>query len=423
MLSRVARTAAAVVLAVHLAAGIAALILLPHGFAPDDLHLWSNTVIPALASVVTATALVRFFFFRSRASTVSVLVAAASGGWTSAVITGAVLFPTSMSPARCAAPASVALALLVFAWWAAERRALSIVALVVGGGLGAVVILAQRAPLASTRPVGGALSEVRGEPSSEDAAVGQVAFTCGKNKMRIKPLLSFQSRSPDRTWPLLAGGDAGNRRKLSHYVKTPTGFRAAYIDDGESTIVAVRDKNGLALDIEATSKLPEPVYARVNAWTTIHLPFEATLTFGPTGATRFPIEPAGPAPGFTQLAYLGADLVFRVVRASATDVGPFAELAKGHLGRDEPLTIEIRPRDEKDKGCRLVFKDWPAQVSTEASPSTGWGVPQNAIQLSSRDGEALIVLALADAGAGRGPGSVGHAEGTYKNRLRVEALR
>jgi hypothetical protein len=50
-------------------------------------------------------------------------------------------------------------------------------------------------------------------------------------------------------------------------------------------------------------------------------------------------------------------------------------------------------------------------------------VPQNAIQLSSRDGEALIVLALADAGAGRGPGSVGHAEGTYKNRLRVEALR
>lgn len=423
--SRVARFIAAGILALHLAASIAALVLLPHGFAPDDVHLWSNTIIPAMASLAVASALVRFFFFRSSAPTVSILVAAAAGGWTSAVIAGAVLFPTSMTPARCTVPALVALVLLGLARWSSGRLAPSLVGLVAGAGLGVVVILAQRAPLASTRPLGGTLSEVRGEPSSEEAAVGQIVFPCGKNKVRLNPLLTFQGRSPDRTWPSLFADEPGSHRKLSHYVKTPTGFRAAYMDDGESTLVAVKDKNGLGLEVDALSKLASPVYSRVGAWTTIHVPFEATLSFGPTAPARFPIEVAGSSPeGSAQLAYLGADLAFRVVRSHQAGKGPFSEVAKGRLGRDEPLILELRPRDDaRDKGCRLVFKDWSSQLSTEPSPTVGWGLPQSSIQFFSRDGEGLVVLSLADTGPGSAEGSVGHAEGTYRNRLRVEPIR
>lgn len=424
---RLARFVAAGLLAVHLAAGLVALNLLPHGFAADDIHLWSNTVIPALASVAIASALVRFFFFRSSAPTVSLLVAAAAGGWTSAAVTGAVLFPISMTLPRSALVALVALVLLAVARWSSERTVLSLLALVVGGGLGVVEVLARRAPLPSTRPLGGTLAEVRGEPSSEDAALGQIVFPCGKNKLRLNPLLTFHSRSPDRAWTLLSPDENGSHRKLSHYVKTPTGFRAAYMDDGESTLVATRDKNGLGLDVDAMSKLQAPVYSHLNTFTTIHVPFEATLSFGPTAPARFPIEPADyPSGRPAQLAYLGADLVFRVVRASDAEKGPFTELARGPLRRDEALTIELRPadaRDAGDKGCRLVFGDWTSQLSTEPSPTAGWGLPQSSIQFFSRDGEGLVVLTLAGTGPGRGFDSVGHGEGTYRNRLRVEAIR
>lgn len=423
---RSAHLVAALALAAHLAGGIAALLLLPHGFAPTDIHLWSNTVIPAVASLAAAATLVRFFFLRGAAPAVSVLIAAAAGGWASAVVVGIGLFPSSMTSSRYGIPAAVALALLVLARWASDRTAPSILALSIGGGLGTVEVLAQRAPLPSTRPLGGTLSSVRGEPSNEEAAMGQIVFACGKNKLRLSPVLTFQSRSPDRTWTLLSPDAPGAHRRLSHYVKTSTGFRAAYIDDGESTLVAVREKKGRSLDIDAMSKLETPVYSHINSWTTIHVPFDATISFGPTGQTRFPIEPADyPTGRPVQLAYLGADLTLHVVRARDAEKGPFTELAKGPLKRDESLSIELRPNDamDTDKGCRLVFEDWTSQLSTEPSPTAGWGLPQNSIQFFSRDGESLVLLTLAETGPGRGFDSVGHAAGTYRNRLRVERIR
>jgi len=419
-----ALVAALVVLALHLALGIAALVLLPRGFAATDIHAWSNTALPACAVLVTAGALIRYFFLGSAPGPVAGLAAAAAGGWTCAVGTGVVLFPVSFSLSRALLPGALAVVLVAVAVGTSQRAWISALAGVGGGLLGGLVIVAQRAPEPSTRPAGGALAEVRGPGSSDEAASAQFIFPCGKGKLRVSPLLSFQSRSPDRTWTLLAPpSEMGSRRALAHYAKTPSGFRAAYTDDGESSLVAARDKTG-ALDVEAVSKLPAPVYSHLNAFTLVHVTFEASIALGPTGATRFPIEPADyPSGRPAQLAYLGDDLSFVVVRAHDAEKGPFTELARGRLGRDEPLSIEIHPRGDKDKGCRLVFKDWAAQVSTEASPSAGWGLPQNSIQFFSRDGEGLVLLALAETGPGRGFDSVGHAAGTYRNRLRIETIR
>lgn len=424
---RITRVIAIVDLVVHVIAAGAAMTMLPHGFGLTDIHLWSNTVIPAVSVIATVIVLVRLLFFGSSAVALSVLMAALAGGWMGAVITGVVLFPSSMTLGRCAAAGGVALAFLAVAVWARERTTPTLVGLGAGAALGFVLVLAQRAPAPSTRPLGGTLAEMRGEDPVEEAATGQIVVGCGKGKLRISPLLSFQSRSPDRTWTVLAPDEPAPRRVLTHYAKTPTGFRASYTDDGSSTLVAVKDNKSGVVELDAVSKLGQPVYSHLNSWTMIHVTFDATLSFSPTGPTRFAIEPADyPTGRPAQLAYLGEDLSFRVVRARDAEKGPFTELAKGHLGRDEPLVLEIRPRnetDKTDKGCVLVFKDWSAQVSTEPSPTAGWGVPQNSIQFFTRGSEGLVLLALAETGPGRGWDSVAHAEGTYRNRLRVAPLK
>lgn len=454
-----ARVACVAVLLLHLIAGITALLLLPHGFALTDVHLWSNTVVPAVAVLVTVVALVRYLFLRASPMLLGVLVAAAAGGWLAAIVTGGVLFPASMPASRLAAPAAVGLALVALAWWAKERVVVSAIALVVGGALGGLEVFAQRSAEPSTRPAGGTLAEVEGEAASDDAATGQIVVPCGKGKIRLNPMLTFQSRSPDRTWVVLAPPqDLRKQRALTHYTKTANGLRASYTDDGESTLVVTRDKSG-AVDIEALTKLAAPVYAHLDTWTTIHVSFDATVSFGPTGPTRFSFEPADyPTGRPMQLAYLGEDLAFHVVRARDAEKGPFAELAAGHLTRDEALSIEIRPRGDKeeknddseetpkgkgkgrgkgkkkdkakkdlepdrDHGCRLIFKDWSAQLSTGPSPTAGWGLPQNSIQFFARDSESVVVLTLAETGPGRGYDSVGHAAGTYRNRVRVEPIR
>ena len=44
-------------------------------------------------------------------------------------------------------------------------------------------------------------------------------------------------------------------------------------------------------------------------------------------------------------------------------------------------------------------------------------------QFFKNGNETLIALTLAETGPGRGFDSVGHAEGAYKNRLRIEPIR
>jgi hypothetical protein len=411
---------AVVVLTIHAAACAVALVYLPRGFAPSDLHAWTDTWLPLAAALVIVVALVRFVFFRSSGLFVSLVSAAIAGGWLAAVVTGNALFPVSINMERSVGPAAIAIALATVAWATKLRLWPSLTAGAIGAVLGAVEVYGQKAPPPSTRPLGGTLADVHGEPTKDDAATGQVSFPCGKEHVRVRPLLTFESRSPDATWTVLAPpGAFGPRRKFEAFAKEKNGFRARYTDDGESSLVATKDAKGL--DIEAMSKLPHAVHSHLNAFTLIHVPFETTVAFSPTGQERFSVDPSDyPSGRPMQLAYLGADIAFHVVRASDAEKGPYTELAKGRLGRDEPLTIDIRHKDGSPGTCKLTFKDWAAQVSTEASPSAGWGVPQNSIQLISRGKEALIVLTLAETGPGRGWHSVGHAEGTYRNRVRVD---
>ena len=80
--------------------------------------------------------------------------------------------------------------------------------------------------------------------------------------------------------------------------------------------------------------------------------------------------------------------------------------------------------DEGRAVGRLSFLDWSAQVSTQLSPTAGWGVPENAIEFSLAGDEpsspASLFITLAATSVGRGWNSVGHAAGSYGNRIMVE---
>ena len=60
------------------------------------------------------------------------------------------------------------------------------------------------------------------------------------------------------------------------------------------------------------------------------------------------------------------------------------------------------------------------------SSTAGYGLPENAIEFSldgvSPKSAAGIYLTLAATGAGRGYNSIGHAAGTYRNRMLVERI-
>jgi hypothetical protein len=182
------------------------------------------------------------------------------------------------------------------------------------------------------------------------------------------------------------------------------------------------------------------VYSHLNSFTRIHFNFPAKLAFSPIEKEEFAVEPADyPSGRPMKLAYVGSDLELHVVRASDGEKGPFTELAHGRLTRDTALAIEIHPekqadpsavggqaarkKESEDRGCKIVLRDWAAQISTDVSSTAGWGLTQNSIQFFLKDGETFVVLTLAETGPGRGWDSVAHAEGTYRNRLHTEDLR
>ena len=103
---------------------------------------------------------------------------------------------------------------------------------------------------------------------------------------------------------------------------------------------------------------------------------------------------------------------------------------KGHsiswprAGLSGPISLEITLCDEDRAIGRLTLLDWSAQASTQLSPTAGWGVPENAIEFSLNGDEptspASLFITLAATSVGRGWDSVGHAAGTYRNRITIE---
>jgi hypothetical protein len=426
------------VLVGHAFGAAAWVAFMPRGFPLSHARFWANVAVPVaiIACVIAALAEAR----RGRlAVTRSVLLSLATM-WIVAAIVGRMIFPTSLE-LRWLAPLFLGAAVALAAN-AAHLRSVRLpthtlaLALLLGAGIGAALPWMQRAPVASTRPPNASMAVALAGHIPDDLPrtrrVGPALVTLGDGQLTVShdryvvyvnPLLTFISRSPDRCWTSLAPRDArvGPRRRL---VQAGADGMLHYSGDGPSNLW-VGSSDDLRVSVVANSHLPQPVYSHLNTFCELQLAGHRKLavSFSPCPDARIHVVPSDyPVGRPARCAYLGVDGVFRVVEASSGEKGPFRELASGRLARDQSLSLTFH--DDGRPFCTVTLDDFASQASTELSPTAGWGLPMNAIEFS-RDSEretspASVFVTLAGTSVGRGWDSVGHAAGTYRNRMTIE---
>lgn len=155
-------------------------------------------------------------------------------------------------------------------------------------------------------------------------------------------------------------------------------------------------------------------------------PFRLGLRFSPSPELVVEVVHSDyPFGAPARLAYLDEEGIFRVVQAKDAEKGPFTTLGEGPLARGEALGIVLVELGEQHNRelATIVFRDWSLQVSTELSPTAGWGLPQNAVEfgrISMEPTSAVYIdLTLAGTSVGRGWDSVGHRAGVSENRVEI----
>ena len=426
------------ILTAHATAAVAWWWLLPGGFAMSHPRFWVNQALPVIVLGLVLWLRMRVW---DNARLRNTLLAMFPAFWLAVAVSARVIFPTS---ARLffLAPLALGLVMLLLVCLARPRPARWAWGIVILAALlGTLMPLAERGwdpdthPLETTAP---ALCEPLVPPTELRSIVlapdirldpGDPVITLNRGRMTlaVQPLLTFISRSPDRCWTLFASRTQrdGPRRRLIHLEKTPDTVRTIHRDDTTSWMQAsVRD--GL-LNIDARTHLATPIYSHLNTFTelTISGHRKLTVSFSPCPNQRIEFKPfqiQGSAA--SRAAYLDRNGAFRVVQARTAEKGPFTTLAEGKLSRSDPLTMTLY--DQDTPVFEITLADWAAQAGVQVSPTAGYGLPVNAIEFSI-DGEtdrasAGMWITLAATSVGRGWDSVGHAAGTYRNRVTVRRI-
>lgn len=431
------------VLFAHGAAAVAAWLLLPGGFPFGHARLLANRVLPAFVVVSVLTVMIQAL---RRSQSTPILLLVYPCAWLGVALATIVSFPHSGTRPALAALAFAllfALGLIELLPRASHRRAAWLLG-PFAAGLGAAFVLAQRAPEPSTRPAANTSAQelsadqllpqidlpepvvlapwlhVESKPERVTAKLRRVEIT-------VEPRLTFSSRSPDGFWTLFS-----NARPLpsAFVVRGERTAQTLHWQDSQGGSLRVEIKRlGVAM-IEAHTRLEEPVYSHLNSFAGVSITGHRRL------GLRFSACPAEvvevthseyPFGAPARLAYRDAYGTFRVVQASSAEKGPFTTLAQGPLARGEPLRVQLVELAEPSPRelVTIVFHDWSLQLSTELSPTAGWGLPQNALEFgliaSEPSSDAYLDLTLAGTSVGRGWDSVGHLAGTYVNRVELRA--
>lgn len=442
------------VLVAHGLLGAAWWLLAPGGFRLDHPRFWTNQV--ASVGIAALAILCLWFLHHERMDRLRSLLPgwpAAWTGWTLAMIWA---FPTTMARVW-PVPAMLALAMGLLAigpWRRGEPCDRRTILVSLASGLGAAMVgaglaCALRPPTAGAHPNGrmGAerpqiaaglnLRDAGAIPFSRDIIVqpsdGSLMAHIAPLRISVRPLLRFESRSPDGAPVVLLPAEVreGPEPRMRRVTKLGDHryiFSYDLNGQGTATLGAAFDPEAGSIALDAASTLDRPVYSHLNAYCDIEVQGHRRLSleFSPCPGSLFGlVRPGIPFGRPALFAYVRADRTFLVVEATNGEKGPFQALDRGRLGPSDPLMITLH--DEGRPVARLTLEDFAAQADTTLSPTAGWGVPVNAIEFALSDDKpssmASIFITLAGTSVGRGWDCVAHRAGTYRNRLRLEAVR
>jgi hypothetical protein len=248
---------------------------------------------------------------------------------------------------------------------------------------------------------------------------GRIVLQADAVSIVVEPRLEFISRSPDRFWTVFAPARQAELPAVVRVERTDVELR---LDDEDGGSLHVQTTSAGTAAIEARALLEAPVYSHLNAFARLSVTGHRRLglRFSPCPeAVVEVVDSDYPSGAPARLAYLDARGTFRVVQASDAEKGPFTTLGEGPLRRGEPLGVVLVELGDSSRRelATIVFRDWSLQLSTELSPTAGWGLPQNALEFGRSSIEptstAYIHLTLAGTSVGRGWDSVGHRAGVY----------
>ena len=311
-----------------------------------------------------------------------------------------------------------------------QRLRLALPLLLAGCVLGAQQPWARRGADPATRPLDpAALSSL---PAADLAPLGSTQVVANGivrvplprgGVLEVDPILRFRSRSPDRAWTIFAGrwGHSELPFPLQRVEGAP-GVVQLRFGGPLPGVLRVSNRNGLELDARRT--LPEPIYSHLNHACSFGLVGPRGtwwIRFGEGGERIQIVGYDYPVGRPARCAVLRRGGKLEVLEATSAEKGPFRTLASTSLG-EGPLVITLE-RDELPV-VRLTLFDWASQVSQQRSPTAGWGLPENGIEFWAVPGGKGIWISAswAATSVGRGWDSVGHAAGTYRNRIRIEPL-
>lgn len=442
-MNRPARIFWLLVLAFHAVAGLGALWLLPGGFPFDHPRFWSNRVAPVL--ILGDVILAFFAARRHRFDLLGLVLLSFPFVWAAGALSLWFLFPITFRYVSAAPLIGAGIMAIV---WVLTFRTQTMSAISTGRiwavsvasiAFGAALPLTQRAPEPDTQPTSLVMPERSIERNTQimtggkldphlwiSPGDGSVTVSAGKLRVVVKSLLTFISRSPDGCATILAPPELREGPNLFLRATDQENHRLTlwYQADYEAMLSVTPAVGEEPIVVESFTELEEPIYSHLNSFCDLEVSGhkQLGLSFSPCPETIVDVLPTDyPSGRPLRLAYLDAHDRFRVVEATSGEKGPFRTLASGTLSRQSPLGITLH--DQGKPMATFVLEDWSAQSGTQLSPTAGWGVPVNAIEFSlggdAPTSPAGIYITLAGTSVGRGWDSVGHTEGTYRNRITV----
>ena len=394
---------------------------------------------------------------RERIEALRLLLPVFPAAWLAMGVMARVLFPISLAwkwlvPAGAAA--AMALSIMFLRRRMANRtddsvrgRAALYGSITLSVLAGVTLVGTQRVPAPSTHPLNPLLPSLARSSSGsvvQPGAVhlegrvlvqsfdGSVVVPLGKLTLMLEPILLFPARSPDGCPTVLVGpleraGPEPRFRDGCHDGQRSCSLVFDVPGQGPALLDVRAGRDGHAVNVEAVSRLERPVYSHLNSFcdVTVHGHRRLALEFSPCPGAAIEVRPFDyPVGRPARFAFLDEHEIFRVVEAETGEKGPYRLLASGRLERGEPLSITML--DQGTPAGRITLEDWTRQLDTSLSPTAGWGVPVNAIEFSlsgdAPQSSASIFVTLAGTSVGRGWDCVGHAAGTYRNRIRFERL-